>query len=53
MVLPLVFTFGENQHGRGTIHAYGPKTPVEIKLPSKPRKVELDPDEWKTSTKGG
>jgi hypothetical protein len=56
MPLPLVFSFGGDQQARGTIHAYGPKTPFQIKLPMKPKKVELDPHNWvlseKTSTKG-
>lgn len=56
MPLPLVFSFGGDQEARGTVHAYGPKTPFQIKLPMKPKKVELDPHEWilseKTSTKG-
>ncbi|HKQ53182.1 MAG TPA: M1 family aminopeptidase [Pyrinomonadaceae bacterium] len=56
MVLPLVFTFGEKQWASGTVHAFGPKTPFSIKLPARPRKVELDPNRWilseRTSTKG-
>jgi len=56
MPLPLTFTFNNNQEARGTVHAYGAKTPFEIKLPMKPKKVELDPQKWilseKTSTKG-
>ena len=55
MPLPLVMTFAGNQEARGTIHAQGTKTPFQIKLPMKPRKVELDPHNWilseKTSTK--
>lgn len=55
MPLPLVFSFDGNQTARGTVQAYGPKTPFTIKLPKRPRKVELDPDDWilseKTSTK--
>ena len=56
MPLPLVFSFGGDKQARGTIHAYGPKTPFQIKLPMKPKKVELDPYNWvlseKTATKG-
>jgi len=55
MVLPLVFQFGGDKNATGTVHAYGPKTPFQIKLPSKPTKVELDPNKWilseKTSTR--
>lgn len=56
MPLPLVFEFDKNQRATGTVHAYGPKTPFNIKLPMKPKKVELDPQMWvlseKTSTSG-
>ena len=55
MPLPVVFTFGKDQVARGTVHALGPSTPVSIKLPKAPSKVELDPEMWvlseKTSTK--
>ena len=56
MPLPVVMTFDGDKVARGTIHAYGPKTPVQVKLPMRPKKVELDPANWvlseKTSTKG-
>jgi aminopeptidase N len=56
MPLPLHISFGGDQLARGTVHAMGPTTPFEVKLPSRPRKVELDPDYWilsaSTSTKG-
>lgn len=55
MPLPLLMTFGKNQEARGTVMAHGPKAPVQIRLPAKPQKVELDPHHWvlsdKTSTK--
>jgi aminopeptidase N len=55
MILPLVLTLGGDRVATGTVHAYGPKTPFQIKLPSRPSKVELDPNHWvlseKTSTK--
>ncbi|MFL6211094.1 MAG: M1 family metallopeptidase [Pyrinomonadaceae bacterium] len=55
MPLPLVFSFDGNQSARGTVQAFGPKTPFTIKLPKRPKKVELDPNDWilseKTSTK--
>lgn len=55
MPLPIVFSFDGKQEARGNIHAYGPKTPFQIKLPMRPKKVELDPHDWvlseKTSTK--
>ena len=46
MPIPLFLTFGEKQWASGTVHAYGPSTPVEIKLPRMPKKVELDPHHW-------
>lgn len=56
MPIPLVFFFGGEQEACGTVHAKGPKTPFEVKLPMRPKKVELDPYHWilseKTSTKG-
>lgn len=56
MPLPLVFEFEKNQVATGTVHAYGPKTPFNIKLPMRPKKVELDPNLWviseKTTTRG-
>jgi hypothetical protein len=51
MPLPVVFTFGEKRWASGTIHAYGPKTPFTIKLPMRPKKVELDPTHWILSEK--
>ncbi|HEY0404676.1 MAG TPA: hypothetical protein VGC89_03045 [Pyrinomonadaceae bacterium] len=54
--MPLVITFGEKKWASGTVHAYGPRMPFEIKLPTRPKKLELDPGNWilseKTSTKG-
>ena len=56
MVLPVVLTFDGNQEARTTVRATGPSTPFELKLPAKPRKVELDPVSWvlseKTMTRG-
>jgi hypothetical protein len=46
MPLPIVFTFPGDKFAGGTVHAFGPKTPFQIKLPSKPAKVELDPHRW-------
>jgi aminopeptidase N len=57
MVLPVVFSFGPKQEARGMVHAFGPTAEFKIRLPTRPRKVELDPDHWiiaeKVSTKGG
>ena len=56
MVLPLAMTFGK-QVVYTTVVADGASAPFALKLPSKPAKVELDPQRWvlseKTSTKGG
>lgn len=46
MPMPLLFSFGGNRTASGTIHAIGPKTPFEIRLPMRPQKVELDPHRW-------
>jgi hypothetical protein len=46
MPLPVVFTFAGNQQGRATVRAQGAEAKVEIKLPAKPAKVELDPMSW-------
>jgi hypothetical protein len=51
MPLPLVFNFGENKWASGTVLAYGPKAPFQIKLPARPKKVELDPAHWVLSEK--
>jgi hypothetical protein len=56
MPLPLLFEFGKNHWAAVTVAAYGPERPFQLKLPKKPRKIELDPDLWilseRTSTKG-
>lgn len=56
MPLPLVLNFGENKWASLVVVVRGPKTPFEIKLPARPKKVELDPAHWilseKTSTEG-
>ena len=57
MALPIVLTFGEKQEGGAAIRALGPKSTFKLRLPARPRKIELDPHHWiiseKTSTKGG
>lgn len=50
MPLPIVFSFGGDRYAGGTIHALGPKTPFQIKLPSRPAKVELDSHRWVLSS---
>lgn len=51
MPLPLVIYFGKDQVGRGTVHAYGRETRLQIPLPRRPEKVELDPELWVLSEK--
>ena len=55
MPIPLRLSFGGSRVATGTIAAYGPSTPIKLKLPMKPEKVEIDPDKWilaeKISTK--
>lgn len=54
MPIPLLITFPGKGQARGTVLAKGAHTPVNIKLPRAPEKVELDPELWilsdKTST---
>lgn len=56
MVLPVRFSFGPKQEAQGTVLVQGPSSPFKIRLPMRPKKVELDPDRWilseRTSTKG-
>jgi hypothetical protein len=56
MVLPVKFSFGEKQEAVGTVLVEGPSSPFQIRLPARPRKVELDPERWilaeSVSTKG-
>ena len=55
MVLPVKISFGNNQQATATVLVQGPSSPFQIRLPSQPKKVELDPDHWiiseRTSTR--
>jgi peptidase M1-like protein len=55
MPLPLVMSFAGNQEARVIVRVLGPSTTIELRLPAKPIKVELDPASWvlseKTTTK--
>ena len=51
MPLPLVLNFGGDRHGVATVLANGPKAAFELKLPMRPKKVELDPTHWVLSEK--
>jgi hypothetical protein len=46
MALPVVFTFDGDQTGRTAVAARGPSTPFQLRLPMRPRRVELDPEHW-------
>ena len=46
MVLPLVMSFDGGQEANTTVSVTGPSTPFTLKVPIKPRKVELDPHSW-------
>ena len=54
MPLPLLLHFQGGKIAHATVAVYGPHSPVNIKLPQAPEKVELDPELWilseKTST---
>lgn len=56
MILPVKISFGGQQEALGTVFVRGASSPFQIKLPMRPKKVELDPDRWilseKISTKG-
>ena len=51
MVLPVILSFDANQEYRTTVRATGPSSTFELRLPSKPRKIELDPFSWVLSEK--
>ena len=51
MPIPIVFHFSGGKIARGTIGAHGAKTPINLKLPEQPEKVELDPELWVLSDK--
>jgi len=51
MPLPLLIRLPGGKVARGAIAAYGAKTPIKLKLPGRPEKVELDPDLWVLSDK--
>jgi Peptidase family M1 domain len=54
MPLPLLLRFPGGKAAHGSVAVLGTHTPVNIKLPQMPEKVELDPEMWilsdKTST---
>jgi aminopeptidase N len=46
MPLPLILHLKGGKIARGTVAANGARTPISIKLPEAPEKVELDPELW-------
>lgn len=51
MPLPLVLHFQGGKIARGTVAVLGAHTPISLKLPQVPEKVELDPEWWVLSEK--
>lgn len=51
MILPLTFSFNSKGAARTTVVAVGATTNISIKLPRRPQKVELDPQNWVLSEK--
>jgi hypothetical protein len=54
MPLPVLIHFAGGKTARGTVAVLGSHSPISIRLPQQPEKVELDPELWilsdKTST---
>jgi aminopeptidase N len=46
MVLPLVLSFDGGQEARTTVRAEGQSSTFELKVPARPRRVDLDPHQW-------
>jgi hypothetical protein len=51
MPLPFVVHFRGGKIARATVEVHGARTPISIKLPEQPEKVELDPELWILSSK--
>jgi hypothetical protein len=51
MPLPILVHFSKDRVGRGTVYAFGPETPVALRIPKPAESVELDPDRWVLSEK--
>ena len=51
MPLPLWVTLGKGQKAVVPIAVQGKESPLRVKLPSRPQKVELDPQLWVLSEK--
>jgi aminopeptidase N len=51
MPLPVIMHFKGDKVARGTVAVLGAHTPISLKLPQVPEKVELDPEWWVLSEK--
>jgi aminopeptidase N len=51
MPLPLVLQAGKGLKAVAVVYAHGPQTPVRIRIPERPAKLELDPDHWVLSAR--
>jgi Peptidase family M1 domain len=51
MALPLRITFSKETSGIASVAVQGKESPVRLKLPRRPQKVELDPQLWVLSEK--
>jgi hypothetical protein len=51
MPLPLMVTLGKGKQAVIPVAVHGKETPVKIKLPSRPQKLEMDPQLWVLSEK--
>lgn len=50
-VLPLVMDFGEKKSGMLPVAVIGSERSFNVKLPSRPKSIELDPNHWVLSDK--
>jgi hypothetical protein len=46
MPLPLVMRLDGDKVGRALVYAMGPETPVNLRIASRPKSIDLDPDMW-------
>ena len=51
MPLPLVMRLDGDKVGRALVYAMGPQTPVTLRIASRPKSIDLDPDMWVLSEK--
>jgi hypothetical protein len=51
MPLPLMVTLGKGKQAVIPLAVHGKESPLKMKLPSRPQKLELDPQLWVLSEK--